>query len=216
MSHAATSARRSSATRTRACSPAARCSSTTSSCPACCTPRSCAARTRTRASLASTPPRRARGAGVVAVYTADGSRRLLAPRAAPRAAAAGRRRGLQRAHPGPAREGQGAPRRRAGRDGVAASRYVAEDAAADVVVEWDPLPVVADLEAALRAGRAARPRRPARQRRRARRADARATTPRAAKRAHRIVQRRFATTTAARSRWRTAASSRSGTRAPSS
>ncbi len=49
---------------------------------------------------------------------------------------------------------------------VAESRYVAEDAVGDIVVEYEPLPAVVDLEAALAAGSAARPRRPARQHRR--------------------------------------------------
>ena len=35
---------------------------------------------------------------------------------------------------------------------IAASRYIAEDAAADVAVEWDPLPVAADLEPAAAPG----------------------------------------------------------------
>ena len=45
--------------------------STTSSCPACCSARSCAARTRTRASRASTRAKALACPGVVAVLTAD-------------------------------------------------------------------------------------------------------------------------------------------------
>jgi CO/xanthine dehydrogenase Mo-binding subunit len=53
---------------------------------------------------------------------------------------------------------------------VAESRYIAEDAVRDVVVDIEPLDAVVDLEAALARGCAARPRAPHLERRRTRRA----------------------------------------------
>ena len=61
---------------------------------------------------------------------------------------------------------------------IAESRYLAEDAAGDIVVDYEPLPAVVDLEAALAPGARLRPRRPRRQRRRTGAPDARETTPR--------------------------------------
>ena len=63
---------------------------------------------------------------------------------------------------------------------VAESRYLAEDALDDIVVDVEPLPAVVDLEAALRAGRAARARGAGVQPRRARARSGRATTRRRA------------------------------------
>ncbi len=61
---------------------------------------------------------------------------------------------------------------------VAESRYVAEDALADIEVDYEALPAVVDLEKALEAGAARCPRRSGVQRRRARDPGTRATTSR--------------------------------------
>ncbi len=66
------------------------------------------------------------------------------------------RAGLQRRDPGAAGAGQGPalPAKPLAMV-VAESRYLAEDALEDIVVDLEPLPAVVDLEAALAAGRAA-------------------------------------------------------------
>ena len=74
---------------------------------------------------------------------------------------------------------------------IAASRYIAEDAAADVVVEWDPLPVAADLEPAAAPG-APRVHDDLPDNVAARVRQTKGDYAAAAKRAHRIVKRRFA------------------------
>ena len=105
------------AQRGRAAADAARrCSSTTSSCPACCTSPSCAATSRTPASARIDVSRGARAAqGVVAVYTAEdlGGYWQPGPLLVPPPPIDGL--DLQPAHAGAARQGQGAPRRRAAR-----------------------------------------------------------------------------------------------------
>ena len=68
---------------------------------------------------------------------------------------------------------------------VAESRYLAEDAAADIVVDVEPLPAVVDLEAALAPGAPLRPRRPRLATSPRTCASARATTRRRAPRADR-------------------------------
>jgi carbon-monoxide dehydrogenase large subunit len=74
---------------------------------------------------------------------------------------------------------------------IAASRYIAEDAAADVVVEWDPLPVAADLEPAAAPG-APRVHDDLPDNVAARVRQTKGDYAAAAKRAHRILKRRFA------------------------
>jgi CO/xanthine dehydrogenase Mo-binding subunit len=74
---------------------------------------------------------------------------------------------------------------------IAASRYIAEDAAADVTVEWDPLPVAADLEPAAAPG-APRVHDDLPDNVAARVRQTKGDYAAAAKRAHRIVKRRFA------------------------
>jgi carbon-monoxide dehydrogenase large subunit len=74
---------------------------------------------------------------------------------------------------------------------IASSRYVAEDAAAEVRVEWDPLPVAADLEKAAAPG-APRVHDDLPDNIAARVRQAKGDYAAAAKRAHRIVKRRFA------------------------
>ncbi len=74
---------------------------------------------------------------------------------------------------------------------IAASRYIAEDAAADVVVEWDALPVAADLEPAAAPG-APRVHDDLPDNVAARVRQTKGDYAAAAKRAHRIVKRRFA------------------------
>ncbi|HET9044029.1 MAG TPA: xanthine dehydrogenase family protein molybdopterin-binding subunit [Burkholderiales bacterium] len=74
---------------------------------------------------------------------------------------------------------------------IAASRYIAEDAAADVVIEWDPLPVAADLEPAAAPG-APRVHDDLPDNVAARVRQTKGDYAAAAKRAHRIVKRRFA------------------------
>ena len=61
-------------------SPAAPCSAPTSTCPACCSARCCAARTRMRASGRSTPRKAEALPGVKAVVTGDGLPRAARPR----------------------------------------------------------------------------------------------------------------------------------------
>jgi carbon-monoxide dehydrogenase large subunit len=74
---------------------------------------------------------------------------------------------------------------------IAASRYIAEDAAADVAIEWDPLPVAADLEPAAAPG-APRVHDDLPDNVAARVRQTKGDYAAAAKRAHRIVKRRFA------------------------
>jgi len=74
---------------------------------------------------------------------------------------------------------------------IATSRYIAEDAAADVTVEWDPLPVAADLEPAAAPG-APRVHEDLPDNVAARVRQSKGDYAAAAKRAHRIVKRRFA------------------------
>jgi carbon-monoxide dehydrogenase large subunit len=74
---------------------------------------------------------------------------------------------------------------------IAASRYVAEDAAADVAVDWDPLPVAADLEQAAAPG-APRVHEDLPDNVAARVRQTKGDYAAAAKRAHRILKRRFA------------------------
>jgi carbon-monoxide dehydrogenase large subunit len=74
---------------------------------------------------------------------------------------------------------------------IAASRYIAEDAAADVAVEWDPLPVAADLERAAAPG-APRVHEDLPDNVAARVRQTKGDYAAAAKRAHRILKRRFA------------------------
>jgi carbon-monoxide dehydrogenase large subunit len=74
---------------------------------------------------------------------------------------------------------------------IAESRYLAEDAAADVAVEWEPLPVAADLEQAAAPG-APRVHDDLPDNVAARVRQAKGDYAAAAKRAHRTVKRRFA------------------------
>jgi carbon-monoxide dehydrogenase large subunit len=74
---------------------------------------------------------------------------------------------------------------------IATSRYVAEDAVADVAVEWEPLPVAADLEQAAAPG-APRVHDDLPDNVAARVRQTKGDYAAAAKRAHRIVKRRFA------------------------
>ena len=74
---------------------------------------------------------------------------------------------------------------------IATSRYIAEDAAADVTVEWDPLPVAADLEPAAAPG-APRVHEDLPDNVAARVRQSKGDYAAAAKRAHRTVKRRFA------------------------
>ena len=96
--------------------PARRCSSTTSSCPACCMPRSCAATSRMRASASIDV---SRGAAARRAWSRSTRRQDLGaywqpgPLLVPPPPIAGI--DLQPAHAGAARQGQGAPRRRAAR-----------------------------------------------------------------------------------------------------
>ena len=73
---------------------------------------------------------------------------------------------------------------------IASSRYIAEDAAAEVMVEWDPLPVAADLEQAAASG-APRVHDDLPDNVAARVRQTKGDYAAAAKRAHRIVKRRF-------------------------
>ena len=150
------------AARTRCCSPARRGSSTTFPSPARCTSRSCAARSRTRASARSTPTRPRAMPGVVAVLTGADLRddwQTPLPCAWPvtddmknpaALAAAGRRGVLRR-------------RRRCGRRRRERDRG-RSDAMEAVVVDYEELPAVLDLEDAVaRPGaRPSRARRPTR------------------------------------------------------
>ena len=202
------------ATRTAVCSPARRCSSTTSSC-----------RGMLHAAFLRSPHaharilrdrrrrRRARRAGVVAVYTADdlGDYWRPGPLLVPPPPIDGHR--VQRAHPGAARQGQGAARRRAGR-----ARHRREPlprrgrARATSWSSYEPLPAVVDLEAALQPGAALRPRR-SRQQRRGAGAPDQGRLRRAPRQARRTASFAGAsrTTAAPRRRSRRAASWRSGT-----
>jgi carbon-monoxide dehydrogenase large subunit len=74
---------------------------------------------------------------------------------------------------------------------IASSRYVAEDAAAEVAIEWEPLPVAADLEQAAAPG-APRVHDDLTDNVAARVRQTKGDYAAAAKRAHRIVKRRFA------------------------
>jgi aerobic carbon-monoxide dehydrogenase large subunit len=74
---------------------------------------------------------------------------------------------------------------------IATSRYIAEDAAADVTVEWDPLPVAGDLEPAAAPG-APRVHEDLPDNVAARVRQSKGDYAAAAKRAHRTVKRRFA------------------------
>jgi carbon-monoxide dehydrogenase large subunit len=74
---------------------------------------------------------------------------------------------------------------------IASSRYVAEDAAAEVAIEWEPLPVAADLEQAAARG-APRVHDDLTDNVAARVRQTKGDYAAAAKRAHRIVKRRFA------------------------
>ncbi len=81
--------------------PAPRSTPTTSRCRACCTPRPCAARTRTRASARSTPRRRCGCPGVLAVITGAGpAREVRHPALDPGRDRAGRGQGPLRRRPG--------------------------------------------------------------------------------------------------------------------
>ena len=133
--------------RTRRCSPARPASPTTSTSRARCTWRSCAARTPTPASPRSTCRAALALPGVVAVYTgADLADALGQPDAVrlaghrgheePAALPAGDRQGLLR-------------RRRRGRGARRAPTTEARDALEAIVVDYDPLPAVVDLEDAL-------------------------------------------------------------------
>jgi carbon-monoxide dehydrogenase large subunit len=73
---------------------------------------------------------------------------------------------------------------------VAASRYIAEDAAADVAVDWEPLPAVADLERAAAPG-APRVHDDLPDNVAAHVRQAKGDYAAAAKRAHRVIRRRF-------------------------
>lgn len=74
---------------------------------------------------------------------------------------------------------------------VATSRYLAEDAAAEVVVDWDPLPVAAELEQAVAPG-APRVHDDLPDNVAARVRQTKGDYAAAAKRAHRVIRRRFA------------------------
>ena len=116
----------------------------------CCGRRSCARPRRTPRSSRSTPPRRAQRPGIHAVFTGEDMADLGGP--------------LPMAWVPPGRRGQ--QPRRTGRwraatvnhvgDPVAVvigeDRYAVVDAAEDVVVEYEPLPVVVDPEAAIAGG----------------------------------------------------------------
>ena len=116
------------------CSPARRSSSTTSRFPGCCTARSCAARTRTRASCAST--RAARGAA--------GRLRRRHRRGRARHDARRSRRSRRAGAPTVSRSTRRASSASRSPRSPPRSRYVAEDALELIDVEYEPLPAVVD------------------------------------------------------------------------
>ena len=139
-------------------------SSTTSRCPACCTPRSCAARIRMPRSAASTHATRARAAGVHAVLTLDDLAPVLAQRRMLRHSNSGTP--LDRLWSFALADGEVSYVGEAVAIVVADDRYLAEDAAALVEVDYDVLPAVADCRKATRAGCARGPPRAQQQHRR--------------------------------------------------
>ena len=116
----------------------------------CCTPPSSARPSPTPRSCRSTPPTRARAA--------RRGRRAHGRRSRRRAVPPVRRPERSRA-PAAARLGSGPLRRRPGRRGVAETAAARRDAVDLVDVDYESLPSVVDMEAALRTGRPARVRR---------------------------------------------------------
>ena len=159
-----TSARRSSAGKTRGSCAARAASSTTSRCPACCTRPSSARRTPTPASRPSAPTPRRPCPASPRVFTFADLERWMKPLPAlrRRAARPGRRRPLRHA-PGRAVRALPRPRALRGRDRRHGRRRQPRTAPrtppSAIEVEWEPLPAVVDMVAAAEPGGAARPRR---------------------------------------------------------
>ena len=161
-------------------------------CPGCSTRRSCGARTRTRGSRRSTSRRRS----PAKASSPSTPREDLGDYWQPRPDASCRRRRSTGASSTSARKSR-SPRTRCATS-ASRSRWSSRRAATSprtprrtIVVDWEPLPVAAS-SSGRGARRAARPRRSAGQRRRACPRRRRATTPQRAKRAHRVIKRRFA------------------------